>query len=56
MREHSEHALQGNLAKEGEKLARQNKLFVRERLALLLDDDSFAEDGLLANALAGDLP
>jgi acetyl-CoA carboxylase carboxyltransferase component len=56
IREHSERALQGNLAKEGEKLARQNKLFVRERLALLLDDDSFAEDGLLANALAGDLP
>ena len=56
VREHSERALQGNLAKEGEKLARQNKLFVRERLALLLDADSFIEDALLANALAGDLP
>src|SRR5690242_18707391 len=56
IREHSERALQGNLAKEGEKLARQNKLFVRERLALLLDEGSFVEDGLLANALAGDLP
>jgi acetyl-CoA carboxylase carboxyltransferase component len=52
----AERARQGNLAKEGEKLARQNKLFVRERLALLLDEDSFVEDGLLANALAGDLP
>ena len=53
---HSERALAGNLEKEGEKLARQGKLFVRERLALLLDDGSFVEDGLLANALAGDLP
>ncbi len=35
---------------------RQNKLFVRDRLDLLLDEDSFVEDGLLANALAGDLP
>ncbi len=56
IRELEERALQGNLAKEGEKLARQKKLFVRERLALLLDDDSFVEDALLANALAGDLP
>jgi propionyl-CoA carboxylase beta subunit len=56
VREHSERALQGNLAKEGEKLARQNKLFVRDRLALLLDEASFVEDALLANALAGDLP
>ena len=52
----SERALQGNLHKEGEKLARQNKLFVRERLALLLDEGSFVEDGLLANASATDLP
>jgi methylmalonyl-CoA decarboxylase subunit alpha len=56
IREHQERALEGNLAKEGEKLARQNKLFVRDRLALLLDADSFVEDALLANALAGDLP
>ena len=56
IREHSDRALQGNLAKESEKLARQGKLFVRDRLALLLDDGSFVEDGLLANALAGDLP
>jgi acetyl-CoA carboxylase carboxyltransferase component len=49
-------ALQGNLAKEGEKLARQRKLFVRDRLALLLDEGSFVEDGLLANATATDLP
>jgi propionyl-CoA carboxylase beta subunit len=56
IREHSERARQGNLAKEGEKLARQGKLFVRDRLQLLLDEGSFVEDGLLANALAGDLP
>ena len=56
IREHAERARSGNLAKEGEKLARQNKLFVRDRLALLLDADSFVEDALLANALAGDLP
>jgi acetyl-CoA carboxylase carboxyltransferase component len=54
--EHAERARQGNLAKEAEKLARQGKLFVRDRLQLLLDADSFVEDGLLANALAGDLP
>ncbi|CAN5584380.1 acyl-CoA carboxylase subunit beta [soil metagenome] len=40
-----------------EKLAQQGKLFVRDRLALLLDDvEGFVEDGLLANALAGQLP
>ncbi len=37
--------------------AEQGKLFARERLRLLLDDaDGFVEDGLLVNALAGDLP
>jgi acetyl-CoA carboxylase carboxyltransferase component len=51
-------AQQGNLAKEGAKLERQNKLFVRDRLALLLEEGSFIEDSLLANALApaNDLP
>ena len=38
------------------KLREQNKLTVRERLDLLLDADSFLEDGLLANVLAEDLP
>ena len=54
----SERALQGNLHKEADKLARQGKLFVRDRLDLLLDPGSFVEDGLLANALApaDDLP
>ena len=49
-------ARSGNLHKEAAKLARQGKLFVRDRLALLLDKDSFVEDGLLANARADDLP
>jgi methylmalonyl-CoA decarboxylase subunit alpha len=38
------------------KNAERGKLFARERIALLLDDGSFVEDGLLANAVAGDLP
>jgi propionyl-CoA carboxylase beta subunit len=54
--ERTARALAGNLAKEGEKLARQRKLFVRDRLALLLDKGSFVEDGLLANTSATDLP
>jgi acetyl-CoA carboxylase carboxyltransferase component len=52
----SARAREGNLDKERDKLERQRKLFVRDRLALLLDEGSFVEDGLLANALAGDLP
>ncbi len=34
----------------------RGKLFCRERIALLCDPGSFVEDGLLANALAADLP
>ncbi|MBV8979754.1 MAG: acyl-CoA carboxylase subunit beta, partial [Acidimicrobiia bacterium] len=49
-------ALQGNLERQREKLADQHKLFVRDRLALLLDEGSWVEDALLANAMAGDLP
>jgi acetyl-CoA carboxylase carboxyltransferase component len=56
LRAEAARAVQGNLEKGGEKLARQNKLFVRRRLELLLDEGSFVEDGLLANARAGDLP
>ena len=48
---------QGGAPKYHEKLAEQGKLFVRDRLALLLDSaEGFVEDGLLVNALAGDLP
>ena len=49
-------ALLGNLHKEGDKLARQNKMFVRDRIALLCDAGSFVEDGLLANISSVDLP
>jgi acetyl-CoA carboxylase carboxyltransferase component len=52
----SARALRGNLDREGDKLARQGKLFVRRRLDLLLDEGSFAEDALLANNAAADLP
>jgi methylmalonyl-CoA decarboxylase subunit alpha len=53
----AQRARAGGDAKYHAKLAQQGKLFVRERLALLLDDaDAFVEDGLLVNALAGDLP
>ena len=38
------------------KLREQHKLTARERLDLLLDKDSFVEDGLFANALADELP
>src|SRR6478672_993134 len=52
----SDRARKGNLDRQRDKLASQNKLFVRDRLALLLDEGSWVEDALLANALAGDLP
>ena len=53
----NERARLGGAQKYHDKLAEQGKLFVRERLRLLLDDaDDFAEDGLLTNVLAGDLP
>jgi propionyl-CoA carboxylase beta subunit len=52
-----ERARAGGAEKYHQKLAEQGKLFVRERLRLLLDDaDSFVEEGLLVSALAGDLP
>jgi acetyl-CoA carboxylase carboxyltransferase component len=50
-------ALRSNLERGGtEKLERDKKMFVRDRIALLVDEGSFVEDGLLANASAGDLP
>jgi len=39
-----------------EKARGAGKLFCRERLARLLDEGSFVEDGAFANSLAGDLP
>lgn len=38
------------------KLEAQGKLYVRDRIALLLDEGSFVEDGRYANALADGLP
>jgi acetyl-CoA carboxylase carboxyltransferase component len=56
----SEESLQrirrGGEAKYHEKARAEGKLFCRERLAQLLDDDSFVEDGAFANSLAADLP
>jgi methylmalonyl-CoA decarboxylase subunit alpha len=47
----------GGSEKARAKLAEQNKLLPRERIARLFDEDTlFVEDGLLANNRAGDLP
>jgi len=54
--ERSARARHGNLPTGRAKLDAQRKLFVRDRLDLLLDPGSFVEDGLLANTLAADLP
>ncbi|MSO79239.1 MAG: acyl-CoA carboxylase subunit beta [Acidimicrobiia bacterium] len=56
VRKHSERARQGNLERGADKLAAAHKLFVRDRIALLVDEGSFVEDALLANASADDLP
>jgi methylmalonyl-CoA decarboxylase subunit alpha len=47
---------QGGGEKYHEKNKEQNKLFVRDRLKLLFDDEFQLEDGLFANFMAGDLP
>jgi len=49
-------ALAGGAPKYHEKNAEQGKLFARERIAHLVDADSFCEDALLANSVAADLP
>lgn len=47
----------GGAEKYHEKLKQQNKMFVRDRLELLFDDDSYTiEDGRFANYEAGNLP
>jgi acetyl-CoA carboxylase carboxyltransferase component len=48
--------LAGGAQKYHEANAAKGKLFARERIRLLVDEDSFVEDGLYANVLAGDLP
>src|SRR4051812_14639391 len=49
---------QGGAAKYHEKNAQEGKLFARDRIRLLLDDNArdFVEDGLLANNAEKDLP
>jgi methylmalonyl-CoA decarboxylase subunit alpha len=64
MNKHAEEILQekidqvqkGGDQKYHAKLKEQNKLFVRDRLRLLFDDEFLVEDGLFANVMAGDLP
>ena len=56
LRKAAERALAGNREKVGDKLAAQGKLFVRDRIDLLVDAGTFVEDALLANASAADLP
>jgi methylmalonyl-CoA decarboxylase subunit alpha len=46
----------GGHPKYHEKLKQQNKLFVRDRLALLFDEGKYEEDGKFANVQAGELP
>ncbi|WP_342539792.1 acyl-CoA carboxylase subunit beta [Heyndrickxia sp. FSL K6-6286] len=46
----------GGPEKYHEKLAIQNKLFVRERLKLLFDNGEYEEDGIFANYSAENLP
>jgi methylmalonyl-CoA decarboxylase subunit alpha len=46
----------GGAAKYHDANAAKGKLHARERVRLLVDEGSFVEDGMLANALAGDLP
>ncbi|MGD6992490.1 acyl-CoA carboxylase subunit beta [Sutcliffiella horikoshii] len=46
----------GGSEKYHEKLKEQNKLFVRDRLALLFDNGQYEEDGLFANNKAKGLP
>jgi len=54
--EHVERIKKGGATKYHEKNAEQGKLFVRDRLKLLFDNDIEVEDALFANNLDGDLP
>ncbi|HSG79877.1 MAG TPA: carboxyl transferase domain-containing protein, partial [Acidimicrobiia bacterium] len=53
--EAAEVARRGGPEKYRDRLPASGKLFVRDRIALLCDDGSFIEDGLLANALSDDV-
>ncbi len=54
LEEAAERSLQGGPARHREKAAAQGKLPVRERVGRLLDDGSFAEEGLLASSESPD--
>jgi acetyl-CoA carboxylase carboxyltransferase component len=54
LKELVERAERGGAPKYHEKNREQKKLFARERIALLVDQGSFVEDGLLARAESGD--
>ncbi|ASS75882.1 carboxylase [Tumebacillus algifaecis] len=56
LQERLEKIQQGGAPKYHEKNAEQGKLFVRDRLRLLFDDEFVIEDGAFANFMAGDLP
>ncbi|MFY9264383.1 MAG: acyl-CoA carboxylase subunit beta [Solirubrobacterales bacterium] len=51
LRDRAERAAGGGAPKYHDSIAKQGKLFVRKRLELLLDEDSFVEDGLLARTM-----
>jgi acetyl-CoA carboxylase carboxyltransferase component len=51
-----ERILAGGAPKYHEANASKGKLFARERIRMLVDEGSFVEDGVFANALAPDLP
>jgi methylmalonyl-CoA decarboxylase subunit alpha len=52
----SERIARGGAAKYHAAAAASGKLFARERIAILVDEGSFTEDGRFANALADGLP
>jgi len=56
VRQGLERIREGGSARYHEKAREQEKLFCRERIARLVDPDSFVEDAAFANSLAGDLP
>jgi methylmalonyl-CoA decarboxylase subunit alpha len=55
LRELAELARRGGAQKYHDKNREQGKLFARDRIARLVDEGSFVEDGVLANASSGDL-
>jgi acetyl-CoA carboxylase carboxyltransferase component len=56
LQDHLDRVMQGGGEKYRARLAEQGKLFVRDRLRLLLDDEPEFEDGLLAECLDPELP